>query len=515
MLGFSCIAVTPLAATEKPWSPGDVIAVRAATEDYETYAGDDPADIIFHGTLLSPLRFERSLLSGSGLGSGTVAVSYGEAELVNDSEYDDVHRQFDISGRPVTIRVGTPDWRHADFVTLFDGTASGWLADDTRLRVKLRDWLYRLETPLESRTFAGTGGLEGPTDLEGKRIPVSFGWCCNVTPAGVSYNDRLFRVHDGPVRAITAVYTKGAVITPGPDYPSVAALLAADVADTTYATCLAEGYFRLGLLYESDRGAVTADVQGAVVDGVFLESTAQIVTYLLTQAGIAPERIGATPAALWPLHAPVGYYAGTDDTDTAADAVARLLGGCACAAGFTRRGVWAWWWLRNPEGAPVAEITEAELIEAPTPIDLPDDVWPPPWRWRVAYDRCWTTQTELAGQVTDARKAWLKEARRLAEAVNATTKAFYAQPNDPDPIEAYFRDEADARRLAAELEAQWGTPRGLYRLQVGLHAFARDLGETVTVSYPRGRLAAGPLGMIVAISEDAEDAKTEMTVLVA
>ena len=46
-------------------------------------------------------------------------------------------------------------------------------------------------------------------------------------------------------------------------------------------------------------------------------------------------------------------------------------------------------------------------------------------------------------------------------------------------------------------------------------ALARDLDDQVSVEYPRWRLAGGALASVVAVSVDAEDGKSEITVLVA
>lgn len=514
MLGFP-IGDGPLASTATVQSSANVIPFYAATEDYETGFGEAPENVIFSGTLLSPLRVDRSLLSD--LLGGAVAVSYGEAELVGtERAYDDMARDFDVAGRPVTIRVGAPDWHYADFITLFDGTASGWRPDEERLIIALRGWEFLLEVAFESRTFSGTGGLDGTSDLEGKRIPVALGWSNNVTPAFVIPAELLFMVHGGRVLDIPAVYVRGASLNKGPDYPTPEALRAATVPANSFITCCAMGLFRVEYLNDQEKGAVTCDVKGAVVDNVFLQTTAQIIGHVLSdRAAVPAERIADLSTAPWQFHRSVGFYAAPDDTSTCADVMTKLLRGCVGWGGFSRRGVFSLGSLQLPSGPVLATYEEADIVSA-VPVDLPDAVTIPPWRWRVAYDRNWTVQaTDLAGVVAEDRKKWLKEERRLAEITNPTTKAFYQKPGDPDPVDGYFRDRDDAQRLAAELEELWRSPRGLYRVNLGTSAFARDLGEVVRVEYPRWRLKGGVLAVIAALSEDAEDNRSEITVLVA
>ncbi|MFD1627645.1 hypothetical protein [Azospirillum griseum] len=506
----------PLAAwAERMASHDAVLTMHSATEDFETGFGESPENTVFPGTLLSPLRIERSLISG--LLGGAVAVSYGEAELVGvDQTYDDIVQDFDVAGRPIEIKVGAPDWGYADFITLFDGTASGWRADEDKLIVQLRGWEFLLEVAFEGRTFAGTGGLAGTSDLEGKRIPVAIGWLKNVSPAFVIPTELLFQVHGGEVSDILAVYVRGAALNKGADYPTPEALRAATAPANSFITCLAAGLFRVEYLNDQEKGAVTCDVKGAVIGGAFLETTAQIIGHILRDRGAVPSaRVASFFGAPWQFHCPIGFYAGPEDSSTCADVMTKLLRGCCGWGGFSRKGLFALGSTRLATG-PAIGVYEDPDIKAAVPVDLPEELATPAWRWQVGYDRNWTPQSaDLAGLVTEDRKKWLKEERRLAEITNATTKSFYQKPSDPDPIEGYFRDRDDAQRLAVELEAMWRSPRGLYRVTLGNQCFARDLGDVVQITYPRWRLKLAPLATVVAISEDAEDDQSEMTILVA
>ncbi|MGA1856915.1 hypothetical protein VH569_13110 [Azospirillum sp. 11R-A] len=515
MLG-QALSDSPLSAVPTTTASADVISLYAATEDVETGFGEEPENTLYPGALLSPLRVERSLLSD--LLGGAVSVSYGEAELINvDRSYDDLVHDFDVAGRSVVIRVGAAGGRVSEFIPLFDGTASGWYATDERLIVQLRGWEYLLEVPFEARTFGGSGGLDGGADLEGKRLPVALGWVFNATPVFLIAAELLFMVHGGRVSDIPAVYARGAALAKGPDYPTADALRAATVPANSFITCAAAGFFRTDYLNEAEKSAVTCDVVGAVVGGVVLGTTAQIIAHILMdRASVPSARVADLTRAPWQFHVPVGYFTGPDDGSTCTDVLEELLRGCVGWGGFSRRGLFSLGSLRLPVAGPVvATYDETDIVSA-TALEPPAEVTPPPWRWKVGYDRNWTPQpSDLAGAVTDERRRWLAEARRLAEVVNDTTRAFYKQPSDPAPVEGYFRDRADALRLGQELEAMWQAPRGLYRIQLGTQAFARDLGEVVRIDYPRWRLRGGALAVIAALSEDAEDARSELTVLVA
>ncbi len=146
---------------------------------------------------------------------------------------------------------------------------------------------------------------------------------------------------------------------------------------------------------------------------------------------------------------------------------------------------------------------------------LPDGLSPPPWRYRVAWGRNWTVQTDVDGQsgVTAARVAFLAERYRLAASdatAGAIVRTNHPLAQDPAPVESYFRDEADAAREANRRLALFGKTNSLYRIRLKAHPFVHEIGEEVHVTFPRWDLQAGRSLRIVALTEDTDENATEI-----
>lgn len=478
-----------------------------ATEDYATWPTDSLANRQFLGTLIVPLSFERSLLTGGSIGDVTAA--WGEVEAENsDGGYDYLVRDYTINGRRITMRMGDAEAAHDTHAVIFDGVGVSWQVTEQRLRIRVRDFAYRLEKALQQGTYPGTGGLGGGADLAGKRIPLAFGPCDNVTPALVIPNELLFQVHDGAVQDTVMVYVRGAALAKGADYPDAAALRAATIPSGSFATCNAAGLFRINFLLE---GEVTADVQGDKTGGTYATTTAGIVQRIAGRMGETSFDTAAFVAVTSAQPATVCYYLGVDDGATAQDVIAGLMRGVGGWAGHKRDGSYSIGILRLPTGNPVQAFTPIEITE----IDrdpLPDAVNPPNWRRRMAWGRNWTVQSsDLAGSVRENpdRMAYLKEAFRVAEATNAI-KADFPEATDPDVIEGYFAHEDDAGTEAARQLAIWGGERSLYRMKLKTQPFSLDLGDEVASTYPRWDLLTGKALVTVYLRENAEDNEVEL-----
>ena len=117
-----------------------------------------------------------------------------------------------------------------------------------------------LDKPLLS-LFAGTGAAEGPDELEGTLIPLLLGACRFAPGTLVDAVDNVYRLSGpGPIEAVIAVYDRAVSLGPSSgDHADFAALVAADIANGSWATCLAEGLVRLGAPAD---GQVSFDVSG-------------------------------------------------------------------------------------------------------------------------------------------------------------------------------------------------------------------------------------------------------------
>lgn len=197
-----------------------------------------------------------------------------------------------LVGRPVTIRRGA--WRadYASYQTVYSGeiTAAPYQINEgggTRLTLSLSALGDFLDVPLLAATYQGTGGTEGPVGLAGTLKPAVFGAARNVAPVLVNNAQLVYQLHGyGAIVSVDELFQRGVSMgAPAGDYADYAALIAAQLTDGSYATCLAEGLVRLGAAVQEP---LTADVTGDVAGG---RTAASIIKRMTVIAGIDPTKI--------------------------------------------------------------------------------------------------------------------------------------------------------------------------------------------------------------------------------
>jgi hypothetical protein len=487
--------------------------IYSATREFITRPADQLANTPFHGTLQKALRWDRSILGGRRIGEFTAG--WGELELINaEGDYDHLIERYAIDGRRVVVRVGAAGAAYDSFRTLFDGTAADWEVREDVLRVYLRDNGYKLEVPAQPNSYGGAGGLDGNDDLKGRRKPRAFGRCLNLSPPMLIPAELVYQVNDGPVDAVTAVYDRAVALSPAGDFASAAALRAAttgaagsgkDIEAGEFATCLSAGLLRLG---GSPVGTVTCDLRGDKAGGVYAERTADIVRRLVVGTGRLSDpgelSLPSFDAVNADQPATIGIWLDGSDR-TVADVVAELMGAVGGWGGLRRNGRFEVRIFKAPAGVPTGRYDKVDIVEIGRER-LPGDLSPPPWRFRQAWGRNWTVQTDVDGQagITPARIAFLKEAYRLAEGSSPAIRADRPLGKDIDPVPSFFADEGPALVEAQRQLALYGQT-ALYRLTMKSQAFIHDVGDVIHVTYPRWNLSEGRLLAIVSISEDTDE----------
>lgn len=492
---------------------GSDFAVYAASAEFITLDGDTPAQQPFAGTLNQPLNFTASILGGTLIGQYTAG--QGELDLDNaDGSYDFLIQQYAIDGRDIIVRLGVLGQPYSSAPIVFKGTASDWSVDESILHILLEDASYKLLVPFQSNLYGGTGGSDGTSDLAQKRKPRVVGSYLNVQPTPIDPSFRTYQVNDGPISDIPAVYDRGSALTKDADYATYSAMAAATIPAGAYATCFAQGFLRL----ESPAvGTVTADVNGDKTGGTYVTATGDIVRRIITLASVLNDPsdlyVPSFTALALNQPAPVGYWADENDTSTVADVLGRLMGGIGGWAGFRRNGKLDVQVFTLPAGPPLARWSKDNGdINSITRDKLPSGLTPPPWRQRVSYQKIGVTQNDLAGSISDARKAFLAQPYRVAEASSATVKADHPFANDSAVIDGYFANQSDAQAEAVRLLAMYRSTRSIYRIVVPVASgpMDRDIGDTILVTHRRFDLTTGRLLRIVAYTDNGQTDTVEV-----
>ncbi|MGE0290342.1 MAG: phage tail protein [Bradyrhizobium sp.] len=483
--------------------------IHVATEELITVPGDSPANQQFLGSLDQALRFRRSIVQQDGFGG--FIVGQGELVIQNaDGAFDDLPLRYALDGRDVEVRHGRKTDRYDDMLVVFKGVAADGHVDEAALTVPLQDYSFRLEAPLNANRYGGTGGADGGEDLAGKRKPRALGYVQNVAPPLVVPNLLIHQVNDGPVEAIEAVYVRGVALNAGADHADYAALAAASVSSGDFHTCLAEGFFRVNFVLE---GEVTADVEGDASGDGYVETRAGLVKRVLELATEVPtDATGLYLPAFAAFEASdpnaVGWWADHNDNSNVADAIANLIGPAAWA-GFRRDGRFEAMRFDLPSGPPHWRCDKT-LIRNIKRERLPDGLAPPPWRWRVPWGRNWTVIADPAGSVSEARRAFLAEEVRYANAEAAAVKVDHPLALERTVTGAAYVSQAAAEAEAERLLALHRKSAALYRLTFDLRPLTLDVGDVIEGTYPRWDLRDGRMLRVVEVGEDARAGEIEI-----
>lgn len=474
-------------------------AIYAATEAFATRPDDRVlANQPFRGTLELPLNFKWSILGGADI--GTFTTGSGSTTLNNDDgEYDLLPSTFTADGRPIEIKAYRKGDDYGSAFTVFRGVMASWFIDESLVSIQIRDFGYKLSVPAQPNLYAGSGGLDGGDDLAGKRKPLVFGYVKGWSGVLLSGAYLTYQVHDGAIKAVTAVYDSGAALTATQDYPDYAALIAAPLTGGQYGTCLAIGVVRVG---SKPAGQLTVDVQGDNAGGSFAATTADIIKRWVVRSSslrAGDLYLQSFDALNVNQPAPVGYGVGPDDGHTVADVVADLMHGIGGWGGFRKNGQFEVRRFMVPTSSPMMLIEPIDIFTIKRE-PLPSSLTPPPFRQRVTYDRNWTVLNNFAGSVSAERVAYLSSQFRLAEASAASIQADHPFAQDPDVRACYFLNKADAEVEALRLLNLYRVERALYRITGPRKLLHQNLGDTVSVTFPRWDLSLGRNMRIVEIT---------------
>lgn len=474
--------------------PGEQ-TLRFANTAFRTTGTDTPAHTPYAARLGSSYEADYGAFDGVAF-TGRASVDAGAVRIENADGAFDAEADYDWGGRSVTVLAGGPDFALDDFVAVFTGIASSVDLTTEGLTIAIRDRRHLLEKPLQATLYAGTGALEGGTDLADQPKPLTYGRVRGIAPVLIDAANQVYQVHDGTTSAIDVVRDQGVELTNAGDSGDV---YTDTVVGGEYVTDLSAGVLRLGA---TPAGRVTCDVKGDATGG-YVERTADIIERLATTAGgLGADDLDHTAIAEMNgrYGGVVGYHVGVE-----ARTVAGVIDELMTAAGgwwlFARSGRLKVQVLKAPSG-PVGVIGEADLLtlERRTPVART-------WRVRVGYKRVWAplTEQELAAGVTDADRALLTQEFRFSEANDAGVSSASSPAREVER-RTFLDAAADAAAQAALELALFSPLRHVWDVTVARDLFRYWLGDTATLEHSRHGLAAGQDLVVVGLAEDAAGA---------
>ncbi|MBX3490912.1 hypothetical protein [Parvibaculum sp.] len=438
------------------------------------------------------------------------ARQYGFIEIENrDGGWDGVVNANTIDGREIRVLYGPYMAPYRDFHPIGNVLGDRFEASAQSVRIMVRDRALPLDRVLQKETYGGTGGADGTAEMTGKHKPLALGCPFNVSPPLIEPFLLIYQWHYRSAEGVSAVYDRGLALTrdtsigSAGDVADYTALAAADIAAGHFITCRALGLFRLG---SSPTGAITADVKGDRLSGVFTDTVSGVAWRLATSIGdINPARANKPSFDTLPAYR-CGVWLSTEDAarKTGAEVLGEVLGSVGAywdvsQAGFVRA-------FRH--AAPQTQgaqhwIDPADIINVePEPS--------PPIRYRnpVGFARNWTLQrgSEISSDVSDDRRQVLADPQRVAGKAVENLAILTAQPEafNPPVWPSLLIDEADADAVAADGMALHGTPRRRYRVTLPRVGYLIDLSEVVSLSWPRHGLGQRRNWRVLGIRNDAD-----------
>lgn len=493
MNAFANLIADPLARRRylvilEPFDPaqGRTVAHYFSDDGFVTGPTDAPRDRYFAPRLLAALNFERQLFAGGRL-SGRSVPGAGTLQLNNADGALDSMAALAFDGRRVRVLLGGTDFTFRQFETIFDGTADGVEFDDLTVTIRLRDLQSQFEVRVIRGVYGGSGGMDGRSGLKDREKPLTFGRVYHVPAVLVDPATLTYQVHDGPIEDVDAVYDSGLALARSGGSPAAG----------QFAVDAAAGTFVLGA---SAAGTVTADVRGDKTDGVYFETAADLIRRLATTRSSPQVTLGIDTTSFETFASsvadPVGLW--VREGAVLADVLDALADSVGAHYGFDRAGRLTIGRVQAPAGSGVARYDELQILDIER---LP--LARPVWRHTVEYRRYWQTldAAATAGAVSEETRADLAEPYRVEAASDRVLRERHPLAEEAVTT-TLLSDRSSAATEAARLLGLFGSGRSAYRVLLKTQPFALDLGQTVTVTYPRHGLEDGRNFVVVGMVED-------------
>lgn len=486
---------------------------------YVTSPSETPPNLFYDPKIKQPAVLKRDMFS-TGATSGESKIGYGELLLSNIDGSLDYLINFGFDGRAITIRVGEDTAAYpGGFTTVFVGTMDQPAMEFKQVSIRLRDRQAELSAkPLQPTKFAGTNslpsGLEGvATDHKGKPKPKLWGTANNIAPPCVNTSRLIFQVNDGAINSISAVYDRGASLTKGADYTDQSDMETNAPAASNFRVWPAGGYFRLG---SSPVGLITADVTG---DTSGNSTVAQIAKAIVTnQGGLGSSDYSSSDVTALDSanNSVVGVYVDGETTiNTVLDEVCASVGAWW---GFDNLGVFRIKQLTAPSGSPVATFTDTEILDIERISRVNTGAGSgtggtPNFKVNLSYSKNYSVQdTDLAGSVTDARRAVLKEDYATVNSTDSTIKTKYLLSPELN-VTTLLTNSTNAQTESDRLLAMFKVRRDFLQVNIRVDTSTisvLDIGEVVSVETSRFGYSSGKLFRIIGITTDLRLNKVEL-----
>ena len=475
------------------------------------------ANISYSPLIRGGIEFTESLAV-----DGQASLSFGDIELDNiNGELDQWldPTKYVWANRSIKIYLGDPRWVcanindiHNYFELIFDGVVNDIDSRTmTRVNLKIRDKLERLNTPLTDVKL-GTYGTwaDGQTNQD-SIVPIVFGEVANISPMLINPALLEYSCNKGNSELLIELRDNGVPIynstTPGG-------------ANVTHST----GRFTLT---KKLVGTLTASVQGTkdsinlstgnLVSGTYVNNIANLIALITTQYGKQSTRFTAADLDLTNLSSfasntqSVGAYI-SDTTNTLI--VCQMLANSIGAQLFiTRKGKLQLLRIGVPTTTLSVSIYPSDILADTLSISSRTNVVA---ATKLGYCKNYTTQDNLLTNIPVSHKDMFKSENEwyTKTVVDTTVQNRYKLEADTQQKETLLLVGSEAEAEATRLNNYYKVPRTVYRFMGTSKLLSLELGQEVSLVYPRFGLDAGVSGQIVSLTPKWASSTIEIEVIV-
>lgn len=386
----------------------------------------------------------------------TIDTSWGSIEFwLNKDFNNEGWTAYEWSGAQARIFVGEEGNAFTSYTQVFEGNVSSLDRTGNKATVALLGSESNLTVPILNQSYGGTGGADGMVSMKGTLKPRAFGNCKTVAPVLVDGARYVYQVHGyGAVTSIPYVYEYAQALDSAKfkgDAATYADLAAFTLQPAEWATCLAQGMFRLG---GAPRQKISADVVVGSTD------VASIARQMFAIAGIPNAKIGSLSqfgGVKWSLYL-------TDQAE-----VLETLKGMFFEAGGYIYADGTGTWQVGDYYAPQASIVLNEdrstfpLVKSIKELSANGPVY----KVNVGYDRCWDVHSEsdvspALSAISDAQIAASAEAAAARQAADqAASDAAVAKSRLDAIVSDGILDRSEKAQLVQTFSSEAAQQNGL------------------------------------------------------
>ena len=362
----------------------------------------------------------------SGDFSGDTAAQVGSMRLRATSVLNDTWATYVTDGCRLQVWASSIEGEvPSDTTKIFDGLAGVMSRQLNEYSIEMKSPARVAENAVQTSTYAGTGGAEGPSQMKGKVKPYGIGVCKNVEPVLVDAAKQIYHVSTAAT-ALTSVWENGISFNySGTNYASYALMDAAagpPQGEYTYTLDPSLGlFFRLGA---EPAGLITCDFTGDLGGSA---TAGAAVKKLLDLGGMPAWRYVASRVTAFDTavsNVTVNQY--FTDEKRVSEAISTIMTGLGGYYGFDELGLLFMGLTRFGSSSATLDHSRTTEPVVKRMEQLPTSS--PVWRLKLNAERVWRVHN--SDEISDALKTLGNDALTAAQAAQADADAALSSLNN-------------------------------------------------------------------------------------